>query len=201
MADEIEQQEEEKQPRKKGLSTITIIGLIVGFLVVQIAAIYIIFTMFINPGKTAEPEKPAAKKEAHAVEEHSEEESPEGDTYMVRKIGKIVPVTCGGKDELIVNPRGSSTRYIILSVGLEMQATGAEEEGGGEHGEGGGDAANPLMIPVCDKIISTISSRTLEELQQPELRDSLRLQLRKDLQPYFGEERIRTVYFPRFIIQ
>lgn len=200
MADEIEQQEEEKEPKKKGLSTITIIGLIVGFLVVQIAAIFIIFTMFINPSKTAEPDKTAEKKEARAVEHSTEEDTPEGETYMVRKIGKIVPVTCGDKDEIIINPRGSSTRYIIVSVGLEMQSSGAEEESDG-HGEGGSGGSNPLMIPVCDKIISTISSRTLEELQQPELRDSLRLQLRKELQPYFGEERIRTVYFPRFIIQ
>lgn len=200
MADEIDQPEEEKQPKKKGLSTITIIGLIVGFLVVQVAAIYIIFTMFINPSKSTEKEKPADKKEEHATEHPVEsDDAPEG-SYMVRKIGKIVPITCGDKDELIINPRGSSTRYVILSVGLEMQGAAAEEEGG-EHGEGGSGGSNPLMIPVCDKIISTISSRTLEELQQPEMRDSLRLQLRKELQPYFGEERIRTVYFPRFIIQ
>lgn len=199
MADELEQEEEKEPKKKQGLSTITIIGLIVGFLVVQIAAVYIIITMFINPGTTTEAEKPADKKEEHADSEHVVEDEPrDGETYMIRKIGKIVPVTCGDKEDIIINPRGSATRYLIVNVGLEMQGSAAEEEGG--HDEGGG-GSNPVMIPVCDKIISTLAAHTLEELQQPAMRDSLRLQLRRELQPYFGEERIRTVYFPRFIIQ
>ncbi len=198
MADELDNQDEVKEPKKKqGLSLITIIGIIVGFLVVQVAAIYIILPMVLKPDSHAEPDKKESKekKTEHEHEDMSIDDEEEG-TQVIRKIGTIIPVTCGDKDEMIINPRGSSTRYIIVSVGLEMQGAAEEEEGG--HG---GGKSSPLMIPVCDKIISTISSKSLEELQEPKMRDSLRLQLRRELQPYFGEKRIRTVYFPRFIIQ
>ncbi len=199
MADELDNQEEVQEPKKKqGLSLIAIIGIIVGFLVVQVAAIYLILPMVLKPDSSAESGKKETKeKKADSGHEEAPAEEEEDGPHVVHKLGTIIPVTCGDKDEMIINPRGSSTRYVIVSVGLEMQGEAEEEEGG--HGEGGGNTS--LMIPVCDKIISTISSKTLEELQEPLTRDSLRLQLRRELQPYFGEKRIRTVYFPRFIIQ
>lgn len=211
MADELEPQEEGKeQPKKKqGLSLVMIIGLIVGFLVVQVAAIYIIFTMFIAPSSNAGADKgkDKEKKEQHsehgdakvAEEGHQEDYMPD-EGYKIRKVGEIIPVKCGGKDEIILNPRGSSSRYVIVSVGLEMRASTNKEEEASD-GHGGGNGEDPLMVPICDKIISAISSKSLEELQQPNMRDSLRELLRRELQPYYGEKRIRTVYFPRFIIQ
>ena len=189
MADELDNQEEAREPKKKqGISLIAIIGIIVGFLVVQVAAIYIILPMVLKPDSAADAGKKEGKEQKtdHVQDEQASED--EG-THVVRKVGAIIPVLCGEKDEMIVNPRGSSTRYVIVSVGLEMQDEEVAEEGGN------------IMIPVCDKIISTISSKSLEELQEPATRDSLRVELRRELQPYFGEKRIRTVYFPRFIIQ
>lgn len=225
MADELEKQDNgaDEPKKKQGLSLVMIIGLIVGFLVVQVAAIYIIFTMFVAPANNAEAGKEKDKKEQHGEHSDSSEDGEHGDAhasggshqeddmpeggYRIRKVGEIIPIKCGGKDEIILNPRGSSSRYVIVSVGLEMRPSshgeGEEEESGG-HGDGhggGGDAEDPLMVPVCDKIISIISSKTLEELQLPNMRDSLRTLLRQELQPYYGEKRIRTVYFPRFIIQ
>lgn len=226
MADEIEKQEgenEEPKKKKQGLSLVMIIGLIVGFLVVQVAAIYIIFTMFIAPSGNAEADKGKEKNKTEQHGEHAEGNAQDGegdahasgnaqqdedmpaDGYKIRKVGEIIPIKCGGKDEIILNPRGSSSRYVIVSVGLEMRpsahAEGEEESGHGDGHGGGGDAEDPLMVPICDKIISVISSKTLDELQLPNMRDSLRTLLRNELQPYYGEKRIRTVYFPRFIIQ
>lgn len=221
MADELEPQEEGKEePKKKqGLSLVMIIGLIVGFLVVQVAAIYIIFTMFIAPAGNAEAEKGKDKDkkeqhsehgdhnehgDGHAASTASQDDDMPEEGYKIRKVGEIIPIKCGGKDEIILNPRGSSSRYVIVSVGLEMRDNGSHDEEASDDahgGHGGGDGEDPLMVPVCDKIISAISSKSLEELQQPNMRDSLRLLLRRELQPYFGERRIRTVYFPRFIIQ
>lgn len=206
MAEEIENQDEVKEPKKKqGLSLIAIIGIIVGFLVVQVAAMYFLVPMIMNSGNHAESDKKEKKageeKQGDKAHEEAPTEEEDDGTHVIRKIGTIVPVLCGEKDEIIINPRGSSTRYVIFSIGLEMQPSGEEEEEASGEGEGGGEKSSPLMIPVCDKIISTVSSKSLEELQEPLTRDSLRIQLRRDLQPYFGEKRIRTVYFPRFIIQ
>jgi flagellar basal body-associated protein FliL len=57
------------------------------------------------------------------------------------------------------------------------------------------------MIPVRDRIMSVVSSYSIEELQANGARDSLRVRLRQELSNVLPGIRLRNVYFSKFVIQ
>jgi flagellar basal body-associated protein FliL len=71
---------------------------------------------------------------------------------------------------LVVNPRGSSSRYVLVALGLEVENAKYAEK-----------VRQELMIPVRDRIMSVVSSYSIEELQANGARDSLRVRLRQEL--------------------
>lgn len=156
----------------KGLSLPVLVGLVLGAVVIQVGVLFVLFRVFLAPHSSASaPPAEAAQKPA-AVSESLPS-------------GVIVPV-----EDLVVNPRGSSSRYVLVALGLEV-ADGKQAE----------RLRQELMIPVRDRIMSVVTSYSIEELQGTGIRDSLRVRIRRELAEVLPGIEVRNVYFSKFVIQ
>ncbi len=190
MADEEKEQAEEKPKKEKGkLGVPAIIGLVLGVLVVQAAIVFAIFKFFLAPQHTnAEEEGKSKEKRTRVIEEEQPEEDEE--EVVMFKVGKLIPV---GEEDIIVNARSRSPepRYVVLRIALEVDS---EEEIDEKHLE-------EILIPVKDEIIDVVSSHWIEEFLQPDFKEKLKKEIKKRIQPYFGEIRVRKVRFTKFLVQ
>lgn len=203
MSDSKEDIGENELPKKKGMKLPVLIGVILGIIIVQ-AGIVMAALKFFAPAVPDDPHaKAKTEQTAHSEEEeekehgkdgHGEEESEdEGNATLVQKIEGIA-VT---KNDLYVNPSGSSSHICVVSVGLEITPPEKAKE-----------VEDKLMIPIQDRIIARISSFDVDQLYRPEIRDSIRTLIKNDVKPYLrgmsDEEhpvKLRNVFFPKFIIQ
>ena len=93
-------------------------------------------------------------------------------------------------DDVIVNPAGTSGQRLILAsvnidVGKEEQLKFLKER-------------EPI---VKDLIISTISSKTLLQLGQIGYKDTLKIELTKNLNAKFNNITFNDIYFSKYIMQ
>jgi flagellar FliL protein len=93
-------------------------------------------------------------------------------------------------DDVIVNPAGTSGQRLILAsvnidVGKEDQLKFLKER-------------EPI---VKDLIISTISSKTLVQLGQVGYKDTLKIELTKNLNAKFTSITFNDIYFSKYIMQ
>ncbi|KXB98061.1 MAG: hypothetical protein AA908_01240 [Chlorobi bacterium NICIL-2] len=185
MAEVEQEQLVAEDPPKKGIRLPVLIGIILGIIVVQAGIVLAALKIFAPSGDS----KPAAPTEQHASAQDSTDEEEETGPVLVQKVEGIVTP----KSDLFINPRGSASHIVVLSVGIEVSPAEKAKE-----------VEEKLMVPIQDRVIARVSSYTLEELQDLKLRDSLRTILRNDLKPYFNAlegVKIRNVYFPKFVIQ
>ncbi len=201
MAEAIEVQEIEDagQPVRKGMKLPVLIGLILGIIIVQVGIVMAAIKFFAPAQANAkskganEKTSESAHKDGHGESEEESEEEQSGPSYS-QKVEGIVAT----KNDLYINPRGSSSHIVVVSLGIEISPEEKKEE-----------VEKKLIIPIQDRVISRISSYTVEELQSGKVRDSLRTIIKNDIKPFFrgmseeGKEgvKLRNVYFPKFIIQ
>lgn len=167
---------------KKGIKLPVLIGIILGIVVVQAGIVLAALKIFAPTANSQQQ----PKQEVAADSLHEEEET---GPILVHKVEGIVTP----KNDLFINPRGSASRIVVLSIGIEVSPEEKAKE-----------VEEKLMVPIQDRVIARVSSYTLEELQDIKLRDSLRTIIRNDLRPFFnGLEgvKLRNVYFPKFVIQ
>ncbi len=193
MAEEKEEQQEEQEKKKeKGkLGLPAIIGLVVGVLLVQAGIVFAVVKFFLAPPHPAEQEAEQKKEKSAKVKVVEEEEEPEEeDEVIVRKVGKLIPV---GEEDIIVNARSRSPepRYVVLRVVLEIDDEAELDE----------KQLEEILIPVKDEIIDVVSSHWIEEFLQPGFKQELRKEIKKRIQPYFGEVRVRKVRFTKYLVQ
>lgn len=186
---DVEEFDDEEVPEKKRMKLPILIGIILGIVAVQ-AGIVMAAIKYFAP-------QPAAAAAPHASSSHgheAESEEDESGAIVMKKVGTIITT----KNDIYVNPRGSSDEIAVVSLGIEIEPEGMREE-----------IENKLMVPIQSLIITRFSQYSAEELQREDFRDSLRNIIKKDLKPYFrglSEEakepvRLTNVYFPKFIIQ
>ena len=180
MADDKNQNGSEHTSGKKKPSMITLI--IAGVLVAVVFAVGIFIGVKVFGGSSADKNDPKKEKtEKHTTEEAEDEEE------TASKVVKIVVPT---KEDLIFSPRGSSTRYVVVALGFEVEDEKAKEI-----------VEKELMIPIQSEVLKKLRSYSLDELQQPGLQDSLPLLLKKEIKPFFHEIKLRNVYMSKFLIQ
>ncbi len=180
---EQEQQVAEEQP-KKGIRLPVLIGIILGIIVVQAGIVLAALKIFAPSAES----KTSTPQSQHLVTDSTEEEEESGPVLVQKVEGIIIP-----KSDLFINPRGSASHIVVLSIGIEVSPAEKAKE-----------VEEKLMVPIQDRVIARVSSYTLEELQDHKLRDSLRIIIRNDLKPYFNAfegVKIRNVYFPKFVVQ
>ncbi|MCS6999528.1 MAG: flagellar basal body-associated FliL family protein [Bacteroidota bacterium] len=186
MAEFEQEQPVVEEAPKKGIRLPILIGIILGIIIVQAGIVLAALKIFAPSADTASP---PSEHTAEAIQDSSHHEEEETGPILVQKVEGIVTP----KSDLYINPRGSANHIVVVSVGIEVSPAEKAKE-----------VEEKLMIPIQDRIIARVSSYTLEQLQDLQLRDSLRTIIRNDLKPYFNAlegVKIRNVYFPKFVIQ
>jgi flagellar FliL protein len=94
-------------------------------------------------------------------------------------------------DNIIVNPAGTNgTRYLSTSIGLEFQKS---EETAKKMEE---------LTPILrDILITILSSKSLDELSSPQIREQIRLEIQNGISAAISPEKVMKVYFVDYILQ
>ena len=93
-------------------------------------------------------------------------------------------------EDLVVNPAGSGgMRYLAASIGLRSSL------------EGFMGSMKERDAPVKDTLIRILSSKTVEELADTSLRESMREEILGEVQRVVPEQEVDAVYFMRFVLQ
>ncbi len=102
------------------------------------------------------------------------------------ELGKFIfPV-----DDIIVNPAGTDGKRLLLtSLGIDLRAANMMEE------------LKTREALVKDVIISTLSSKNVDQLNNTDYRDTLKTEIAGQLTKLIPNVGINTVYFSKYIIQ
>lgn len=93
-------------------------------------------------------------------------------------------------DEIVANPANTNGRHLLLTA-LAFDLTN-------ETGKAILEAKDFL---VRDMILSVLSSKTIKELNNIELRDSIRTEISHKIEGFLPEVKINKVYFSKYILQ
>ena len=112
-------------------------------------------------------------------------------------------------EDVIVNPAGTrGSRYLSVSIGVEMNAPEHAEAGGGEGGGHGGGAAeaevNPLDVKkpqLRDALINILSSKTIPELTTMEEKEKIRQEILTKFTEVLEPQPVYQIYFVDFVLQ
>ncbi|HEY0969850.1 MAG TPA: flagellar basal body-associated FliL family protein [Gemmatimonadales bacterium] len=103
-----------------------------------------------------------------------------------KESAKVVHVV----DNMVLNPAGSGgARFLLLSVGLAVKDEATVK------------TLSDRDPELRDVVLRFMGARTIEELADVGLRDSLKAQLRTAVGERFGAGTVIDVYFPQFVIQ
>lgn len=93
-------------------------------------------------------------------------------------------------DNLVLNPAASGgTRFLLFTVTMEC---GTEE------------CMNTLRLKdaeLRDVVITSLASKTVDELADVTARDSIKGELKTALNERFGKNMVLRVYFPQYVVQ
>lgn len=110
-------------------------------------------------------------------------------------------------EDIIVNPAGTrGSRYLSVSIGVEMNAPAEEEEGGGG-GHGGGESSEPTSplepkkAQLRDALINILSSKTILELTSMEEKEKIRGEILAKFSEILNPEPVHQIYFVDFVLQ
>lgn len=116
-----------------------------------------------------------------------------------RDFGKEQPKEAGNQpieygeftqlENLVVNPAASDGRFLMVSLGLEFNEPKVTEE----------IAARDVVIR--DSILRLLSKRTVPELSDIALRDTIKDELRESLNGILEEGDINRLYFTQYVLQ
>ena len=104
-------------------------------------------------------------------------------------------------ENLIVNPAGTrGSRYLSVSIGVEMQAE-SQKKGGG-HGDSNGhsplDEKNPQLR---DALINILSAKTIMQLTSVEEKERIRQEILETFRKVLDPQVIHKIYFVDFVLQ
>lgn len=164
--------EGEKKPAKPLMKYAVIAGVVL----LQVAAAYFLQKAFIfNGPATAE----AATAEHGDAEDGADEgEEGEGGPHIVML------------EELVVNPAGTGgRRYLAVTMGVLTGVPEAEKKI---------EEEKPL---IRDALITLLSSKGLEQLSNPQYRDSLKAEVKTTLNTVAKKLKIESVVFSSYVLQ
>jgi flagellar basal body-associated protein FliL len=187
-APEKEKPEEKAAPAElSGSKKLLIMGGIVAVLLIVLSIVSVVIIKSLKPD---DPEIIAEKIKSMKEEEERKKQTEMGATLKE-------PIT------VVVNLGSDAERFLKTDLILEY---GAEEggKGGGEgEGGGGGDPEIVKRLPKLKQIaIDILSSKTYDEMKDPEGRKKVLTLLKNEMNKTFPEpEKIKNVYFNSFIVQ
>lgn len=171
------------ESRKTGLNPkVFIIGL--PLFIVQLVVIYFITANFLLSRWSSQAE--TVSEESATEEVHGEKKAKKKAKKGEEAEGKFF----FSVEDIIINPAGTNgQRLMLASVGF---AVATEEEK---------KALEEKQVLLKDIVISTLSSKTLQELNQVGYKDSLKVQLMNTITERMSELEVSDIYFSKYIIQ
>lgn len=209
--EEIATKEENKaaeQPaveKKKGNKTIMMMGIVILISVVCafvfVSKVYPSLTGNVAPDalapenpeneaavETAEAQtvkQPETKKEPASTSKKKEEKGKEGHGGAEKEESLIVPV-----DTIVVNLSGSNgRRYLKAKINLEAKDGDVKK------------IIEAKAIQIKDRLISILSSKTLEDIDGLEAQENLRKETKDAVDVVLKVEGVLQVYFTEFVVQ
>ena len=191
--------------KKKGNKTIMMMGIVilisVGCAFVFVSKVYPSLTGNVAPdalvpeneasGETAEAQtvkQPETKKEPASASKKKEEkgkEGKEGKEGAEKEGSLIVPV-----DTIVVNLSGSNgRRYLKAKINLEAKDGEVKK------------LIESKSIQIKDRLISILSSKTLEDIDGLEAQENLRKETKDAVDVVLKVEGVLQVYFTEFVVQ
>lgn len=93
-------------------------------------------------------------------------------------------------ENLVLNPAGSGgSRFLLLSVAMEGGSAAATTEMTARDAE------------LRDIILTTLGSKTVDQLTDIAVRDSIKTELVKVISARFGKGAVKRLFFPTFVVQ
>ena len=188
--------------KKKGNKTIMMMGIVilisVGCAFVFVSKVYPSLTGNVAPDalvpeneaavETAEAQtvkQPETKKEPASASKKKEEKEKEGKEGAEKKGSLIVPV-----DTIVVNLSGSNgRRYLKAKINLEAKDGEVKK------------LIESKSIQIKDRLISILSSKTLEDIDGLEAQENLRKETKDAVDVVLKVEGVLQVYFTEFVVQ
>ena len=177
-----EKKEKTKEPKEKSKFNIKILLFGIPLFILQLIVVYFVTANFLlekwNPKN--HPVKTNITAEDTSNEENTDSEVSESEE------GKYVYLV----KDVIVNPaKTGGKRLLLTSIGFDL-ATKENE-----------DAIKEKEIPVRDVIISTLSSKTIDQLNDYAYKDSLKTEIAHNVKKLVPHIKVNKVYFSKYIIQ
>ncbi len=191
--------------KKKGNKTIMMMGIVVlisvGCAFVFVSKVYPSLTGNVAPDavapenpeneaavETAEAQtvkQPETKKEPASASKKKEEKGKEGHEGAEKEESLIIPV-----DTIVVNLSGSNgRRYLKAKINLEAKDGDVKK------------IIEAKSIQIKDRLISIISSKTLEDIDGLEAQENLRKEIKDAVDVVLKVEGVLQVYFTEFVVQ
>ena len=180
---EKKEQTEEAAPKAKSSFNLKIILFGLPIFIIQLVVVYFITANFII-GETgnANAIKTAAKDSSKKEIKKGRQEifNPGGE------LGKFIfPI-----DDIIVNPSGTDgKRLLLVSLGFDVTSEENKTE------------LKSSEVLLRDVVISTLSSKTLVQLDNISYRDSLKYQIAVEVKHKIPSIELNDIYFSKYIIQ
>jgi len=194
--------EQPTEAKGKGNKTIIMMGVVilisVGGAFVFVSKVYPFLTGNVHPdivGQKAEVvaeteevqavKQPRTEKETASASKKKEEKGKEGKEGVGKEESLIIPL-----DTLIVNLSGSNgRRYLKVKINLDAKDGDVKK------------LIEAKSIQIKDRLISILSSKTLEDIEGLEARENLRKEVKDAVDVVLKAEGVLQVYFTEFVVQ
>ncbi len=129
--------------------------------------------------------QPETKKEPASTSKKKEEKGKEGHEGAEKEESLIVPV-----DTIVVNLSGSNgRRYLKAKINLEAKDGDVKK------------IIEAKAVQIKDRLISILSSKTLEDIDGLEAQENLRKEIKDAVDVVLKVEGVLQVYFTEFVVQ
>lgn len=186
MAEEKKNEEEEVvQEKKKSGSMMLIIIIVVLIVVILVGAIVAILMMGGEAKSGEAAAEPQAVEKEHKPEESKEKSAKGEESRTLDKIGTLFPL-----EEFTVNLLSENgSHYLKTKISLELSEPKMAEE------------LEAKKAVIRDKILRTLSSKSLEEVSTLKGKEKLGDEMKQELNGMLKDGEINGVYFTDFVIQ
>lgn len=153
--------------------------------IVQLVAVYFITANILLSGHTKSASQTEDGKTENTTEQSQEENSGKEGEHNTNTAGLIYSL-----DDLIVNPANTNGKMLLLaSVGLSVESEESKK------------TLEEKQVVVKDAVISVLSSKSVTQLGSATYRDTLKVEILKNLSLQLPGSKVNNIYFSKFIIQ
>ncbi|GBD88083.1 flagellar basal body-associated protein FliL [bacterium BMS3Abin03] len=181
MAKDKTEKPEEIEKKPKFNIKVLLIG--IPLFMIQLIIVYFITANFLLDKWKEGNQQLTANSNAELTSENKNEDNT---SASQNELGKYVYL----EEDVIVNPANTQGKRLLLtSIGFDLKS------------EENKTAMKEKEIPIRDMIITTLASKTIDQLNSISFRDSLKSEISQKVKNLIPNLKVNKVYFSKYIIQ